>query len=139
MLEEQGILEPIRRPEEATGHAYHFLMLKYDSAKFGGAPKARFLEARNAEGITNVHGGYGKTVYRHPVLYDRQVGALGCPLTCPYYGRDVDYTKFDCPVAERAVNDEAIWIKQNVLLAESKDMKDIVDAVAKIHENADEL
>ncbi len=139
MLDEQGVLEPIRRPEEATGHAYHFVMLKYDSAKFGGVPKSRFLEALNAEGITNVHGGYGKTVYRHPVLHDRKVGARGCPLTCPYYGRDVDYTTFDCPVAERAVNQEAIWIKQNVLLAESKDMKDIVDAVAKIHEHAEEL
>jgi len=139
MLEEQGLLEPIQRPEEATGHAYHFLMLKYDPAKFGGAPKTRFLEALNAEGITNVHGGYGKTVYKHPVLHDRMVGARGCPLSCPYYGQDIDYTKFDCPVAEKAVSEEAIWIKQNVLLAELADMKDIVDAVAKIHEHRDEL
>jgi dTDP-4-amino-4,6-dideoxygalactose transaminase len=138
-LEEQGLLTPIRRPEEATGHAYHFLMLKYDASKFDGLPKTRFLEALNAEGITNVHGGYGKTVYEHPVLTEKKLGNHGCPLACPYYGREVDYTQMHCPVAEKAVREEAIWVKQNALLAGPEEMSDIVEAVGKIHEHRGEL
>lgn len=139
LLEEQGLLAPIKRPAEATGHAYHFLMLKYDPEKFDGAPRARFLEALNAEGITQVHGGYGKPVYAHPVLSDRVVGARGCPLTCPFYGREIDYRKVHCPVAEKACYEEAIWIKQNVLLAGPEEMPPIAEAVAKIHEHRAEL
>ncbi|MCK4546663.1 MAG: DegT/DnrJ/EryC1/StrS family aminotransferase [Candidatus Eisenbacteria sp.] len=139
MLEEQGQLTPIQRPREATGHAYHFMMLKYDAEKFDGIPKSRFLEALNAEGITSVHGGYGKTVYEHPVLADRKVGARGCPLSCPFYGKEIDYTKIHCPVAEKAIREEAIWVKQNVLLAGPEEMGDIVEAVGKIHEHRAEL
>lgn len=139
MLQEQGLLAPIRRPEGATGHAYHFLMLKYDPAAFDGAPRARFLKALNAEGITSVHGGYGKPIYAHPVLRDRRVGSRGCPLTCPYYGKDIDYRSFHCPVTEKACADEAIWVKQNVLLAGPEEMGSIVEAVGKIHEHRGEL
>lgn len=139
MLEEQGLLTPIKRPEEATGHAYHFLMLKYDAAKFDGVPKPQFLEALNAEGITSVHGGYGEPVYAHPVLRDRVVGARGCPLSCPFYGREIDYGRFHCPVAEKASREEAIWVKQNVLLAGPDEMRSIVEATAKIYENRREL
>jgi dTDP-4-amino-4,6-dideoxygalactose transaminase len=135
----QGLLRPIEPPPGTTAHARHFVMLKYDVAKFDGAPREMFLKALAAEGVSSAHAGYGKTVYQHPVLHDKRVGSRGCPLTCPYYGKAVDYTQVECPVAEKVVSEEAIWIKQNVLLAGPKAMGDIAEAVDKIHQFRGEL
>jgi len=42
-------------------------------------------------------------------------------------------------VTERACNEESVWFYQNMLLGTREDMDDIVDAIAKIKENAEEL
>jgi hypothetical protein len=43
-----------------------------------------------------------------------------------------------CPNAEQACR-EAIWLTQNMLLAEPEEMEDIVTAMLKIRENIQEL
>ena len=47
-------------------------------------------------------------------------------------GRTLDYPSVDCPVCEQVCKD-AVWLSQNMLLAERADMDDIANAVEKIH------
>lgn len=51
-----------------------------------------------------------------------------------------DYSSVVCPVAERAYRHEAVGISgADVLLGDRSDMDQIVDAIVKIQEHADEL
>jgi hypothetical protein len=42
-------------------------------------------------------------------------------------------------VTDRACSDEAIWIRQNMLLGERQDMDDIAEAILKIQHYCDEV
>ena len=44
-----------------------------------------------------------------------------------------------CPVAERTAYKEAIWISHHLLLGSETDVDQIVEAIAKIQANVDEL
>ena len=61
-----------------------------------------------------------------------------CPVSCRYYGKEVDYSKVLSPNAEQACK-EAVWLSHNLLLGNEKDMEDIVKAIKKIRENVDRL
>ena len=123
LAEIEGI-EPARRDAEVTKHAYHLYMFKYDSEKFGGQPRASFLEALTAEGIPCSRG-------YHP-LYKQDF--FKTPIQRPD-GSQVDYSKLYLPVVEKVCNEEAVWLKQSMLLGSQEDMDDIVNAVRKIKEN----
>jgi len=43
------------------------------------------------------------------------------------------------PVTEKMCYDEAVWFYQYMLLGTKEDMDDIVDAIVKIQEHADEI
>jgi len=43
------------------------------------------------------------------------------------------------PVTEKACEEEAVWLKQNILLGTREDMDDVADAILKIKENVEEL
>jgi dTDP-4-amino-4,6-dideoxygalactose transaminase len=132
-LAELGGLTPCRRDERVTTHAWHLFMMRYDASQFGGASKSRFAQALNAEGIP-CSAGYGQPLYREEVFHkDPRV-----LIVLQAHGGGVDYSKFDCPVAEQVCR-EAVWFYQSTLLGAQEDMDDIVTAVGKIKENAEEL
>ena len=54
-------------------------------------------------------------------------------------GKVIDYADFQCPVTERACTTEAVWLLQNLLLADRQGLEDIVRAVEKIRSNYQEL
>ncbi|MEM3104676.1 MAG: hypothetical protein QXD69_04135, partial [Candidatus Bathyarchaeia archaeon] len=62
-----------------------------------------------------------------------------CPLSCPFYGKNVDYAKVHLPKSEKACYSEGMWLPQYVLLGSREDMDDIVAAFEKVRENIDEL
>lgn len=128
-------LTPLGRTEQATTHAYHLYQFFYDAEQFGGLPRARFLEAMQAEGI-GVSGGYGKPLDRQAVFADHNFDVRAT-------GFDPDYapTNFgglDLPVTQRFC-DDIVWITQSVLLAEDADIADIATAAAKIRDHTDVL
>jgi dTDP-4-amino-4,6-dideoxygalactose transaminase len=122
-----------------TSNAYHIFFLQYDADAFGGVDKDRFLTALQAEGISGVHAGYSLPVYRQPVLLTNNFGLATPPLFHGVYPHPVDYRSVALPVTDRACTQEAIWVRQNVLLGERADMDDIVAAVLKIQRYKDEL
>lgn len=112
-------LEPMRWDERCATHSFHLFMMRYDPKGFHQLPRDRFVEALNAEGVP-CSTGYAMPLYRQPPL-------------------DARYSRImECPISERACK-EAIWLTQNLLLAEPEEMDDILAAVAKVREYADEL
>jgi hypothetical protein len=122
-----------------TSTAYHVLFLQYHADAFGGASKQRFLAALHAEGIDGVHAGYSLPVYRQPVLLAKNFGLATPPLASGVYPQLPDYSQVAWPVTDRACAEEALWVRQNMLLGARQDMDDIVAAIAKIQCYSDEL
>ena len=127
-------IRPLKRDPRVTTNAYHLYIFRYDPKGFKGLPRAKFLEALNAEGVP-CSGGY-VPLYKEQLFY---VEPDGCPLGCAFYGRQMDYSKVCCPVAENASANEGVWIFQSVLLGTKEDMDDIARAVKKVQENLGEL
>jgi dTDP-4-amino-4,6-dideoxygalactose transaminase len=100
-------------------HSFHLFMMRYDPAKFGGLSRERFMAALQAEGVP-CSTGYARPLYEQP------------PLAEPYS------RVLPCPVAEQACR-EAIWLTQNLLLAEPEEMDDVAAAIVKIRERVDDL
>jgi dTDP-4-amino-4,6-dideoxygalactose transaminase len=125
-------VEPQRRDRKVTEHAYHLFILRYGAEAFGGLPREVFLSALRAEGIPCAAG--------YTPLY--QAGAIQeevMRLQRLVTGEEKEYSLPDCPVTERACNEEAVWLTQNMLLGTKKDIDDIVDAITKIKENVDTI
>jgi len=136
-LKEIPGIEIMARDERVTRRAYHLYICRYIEAEWDGLPREKFFEALQAEGIP-AYGGYPHPLYKNPLFQRKGEGANFCPLSCPYYGKDIDYEKVSCPNAEK-ICQQAMWLKHSLLLGEKKDMQDIVDAVIKIRENLEDL
>ncbi len=128
------------RPDvRVTANAYHLFFMRYDAAAFGGVPKARFIQAMQAEGIQGVSGGYSLPVYRQPVMQAKNFGLSTPPLFHGVHPNPPDYREVALPATDRACDDEAIWLRQSMLLGERQDMDDIVETILKIQRYRDEL
>jgi dTDP-4-amino-4,6-dideoxygalactose transaminase len=134
----EGIL-PLPYDRRVTANAYHIMFLRYHAAAFGGASKARFIAALQAEGITGVHGGYSLPAYRQPVMQEANFGLATPPLFCGVHPEPPDYRHVSHAVTEQVCAEEAIWIRHNMLLGERRDMEDIIEAIQKIRRYGDEL
>jgi dTDP-4-amino-4,6-dideoxygalactose transaminase len=127
-------IKPMKKDERITRNAWHLYIFRYDPDAFGGISKADFARALRAEGIP-VSVGYSKPLYKEPYLdYFKK-----CPLACSNYGKTIDYSRLNLPVAERACYIEGLWLPQNVLLGSKEDMDDVVSVFEKVKENVDEL
>ena len=78
--------------------------------------------------------GYPFPLYKNPLFQRKGKGPEYCPVSCPYYGEEIDYSTVICPNAEKLCK-QAVWIPHPVLLGEKEDMKDIVNAIEKVWEN----
>jgi hypothetical protein len=113
--------------------------LKYDAGRFGGIDKLRFIAALRAEGITDLHVGYSLPAYRQPVMLTKNFGLAKPPFLNGSRAAVPDYASVTCPVTEYLCDHEALWLRQNVLLGERRDMDDIVAAMNKIQRHLDEV
>lgn len=110
---------PLTWDERADNHTFHFYVIRYSATQFHNLPRNRFIEALCAEGIPCSSG------------YEQ-------PLNKQHPRQDNFNRIFLCPKAEQACQ-EAIWLPQNVMLADLTDMEDIGKAIVKIKENVHEL
>lgn len=124
--------------KRVTQRSYHIYNFRYISDAFGGLPREKFISALNAEGIP-VYVGYPHPVYKNPLFQNNGEGPKYCPISCPYYGKKIDYTHTSCPNSEKLCAEQSLWLKQSVLLGTKTDMDDIADAVCKVRENINEL
>ena len=119
-------IAPQHRPPEVTGHAHHLYMLRYDPAAFGGHDRAAFIQALNAEGIP-CSPGYDWPCHEQNAVKNSVRDIL------QKLGRADDPLDRPLPNTDRIAHQQGVWLPQNALLAEERDMRQIVDAVAKVH------
>lgn len=129
-------LWPLREDPRATRRSYHLYGMRVLAEEFG-ASRDRFVEAIRAEGIP-AGPGYPHPLYRNPLFQRKGDGPTYCPVSCPYYGREMDYTKVLCPNAERACQ-EVVWLPQWALLGTEDDMRQTVAAARKVRESVASL
>lgn len=108
----------MRRDPRITTHAWHLYMFRLDPSFADQADKTEFIRRLSAEGIPCAPGYI--PLNRNKAIISE---------TAKWLGKEVIY---DCPVTERACAKEAIWMSQNVLLGDERDIDDIVAAVKKV-------
>ena len=122
----------IPRDKRVTRRAYHIYIFRFIEEEWG-MKREEFIKTLSAEGIP-VDPGYPFPLYKNPLFQKKGTGPKYCPVSCPYYGKKIDYSEVCCPNAEKLCQ-QAIWIPHPVLLADKEDMKDIVNAIEKIWRN----
>jgi len=139
MKEIKGV-EPIKRDERVTRWCFYYWNFRYISDEFDGVPRGKFLEALGAEGVPCGVGAHGQPIYRDAPFSSMDFfGKTGCPIKCPLYGKEIDYSKVYCPEAERVYRDEACSFTHRIFLGEKEDMDLILAALRKLRENTNEL
>lgn len=128
-------LAPLIRDPRVTRHGYHLYQFTYDAAQFGGVSRDRFTEALRAEGIP-CSGGYGIPLDQQPVFaktaFDTK--ATGYDPSYP----PTRYGQLELPVTARLCA-QAVWIPQNVLLADEAAIGAVGEAVRKVRHASDSL
>ena len=119
-----------------TRRSYHFYAFRIDSSVLG-VTRDPLRAALAAEGVP-VSPGWPTPLYKNPLFEMTGAGPSFCPRSCPYYGKETDYTQVSCPVCEQVCAD-ACWIPQNALLADEAAMHGIVAAVRKVCVHSGEM
>ncbi len=132
LAEIDGII-PQALDSRTTMHARHLYSFRVDAAAFDGLTRDEFVTVLQAEGIPS-SSGYVIPLDRQPVFanqaFDVQATGWESGRESTHYGdRHLPMTQLIC--------DEVVWIPQNVLLGEERDMDDIVAAVEKIRDAVD--
>jgi len=135
LLSEIPGIRPARMYAGCTRNAYHLYMFRYDAAKFGGLPRAKFLKALEAEGIP-CSPGY-RPLNREPFL----TGTIESRAFQRVYS-DQDRRSWrdrnQCPKNDRLC-EEAVWFTQTMLIGPRHDMDEIGAAIRKIGRHADAI
>ena len=107
----------------------------YDSRAFCGLSLERFIEAMQAEGIPLNHF-HPRPVHEEGLF----LGYIRKPAWAPgLINNPRDYGDVQAPVADQAYREKVVFLKNNVLLGNNKDMEDIVAATTKVQQYASEL
>lgn len=134
LKEIDGII-PMRREKETQIQAYFNFAFRYEKKYFKNLHVSKFRKALSAELGLDIQ----------PCYEPLNNCKLYRPLTKKRYNINPEYFKkinplrFSLPVCENAFKNESITFHHSVLLAEKKDMNDILNAIVKIKENVDEL
>jgi dTDP-4-amino-4,6-dideoxygalactose transaminase len=139
-LKEIDGVGPIDRDPRVTRWGFYYWNFHYRQEQFDGVPRDKFLQAVNAEGAPIGVGAHGQPIYQNPLSQSMNFGRTGCPISCPYHGRPVDYRQTSCPTAERLFQTQALSIGHAAFLGETtEDMDLILEAIRKVRENTGEL
>ena len=136
LLKDLPGVKPMRRDERETKEAYFNFAFRYNKDEFKGLPINKFRQALEAELGISVDGSY------EPL----NNASLYVPLTKPSrhklsdeYWKNIDPSRFSLPVCEKIYNEESVCMHHKVLMGAKDDMDNIIDAIKKIYDNADEL
>ncbi|MGB3642781.1 MAG: DegT/DnrJ/EryC1/StrS family aminotransferase [Rivularia sp. (in: cyanobacteria)] len=120
-LQELVGITPQKRDPRVTKHSYYLYSLRFDSKAFNGLTSSEFVKALNAEGIPC------STVY--PPIY--KVDFFQNHRFKAGFKFDDLESRINCPVVEQ-LSKEIVMIPHYLLLGDTSDVDDIVEAIAKI-------
>jgi dTDP-4-amino-4,6-dideoxygalactose transaminase len=127
-LKEIPGIQPARLPENSRA-VWHLYPLRYDAAYFNGLTRDRFLKALNAEGIP-CSDGYHEQYFDG--LLDEAIASRGFKRLFSAERLKAWRDSFQELKGNRQVCATTVAMTQNLLLAERRDMDDIIEAVRKI-------
>jgi len=136
-LEKIEGISALKRDHRVTKRSYYFYFLRYDPSKWDNIPRDRFMKALSAEGVP-CGTAHNQPLYKNPLFKEMAFGRTGCPISCPFYGEKIDYSKVSCPVSERVYESEVIALGKDFLM-EKKNIDRILEAIHKIRKNIEEL
>lgn len=131
-LNKIGGVDPLKTDPRITKRGYYYFVIRYDPEEFTGLPKARFLEALNAEGVPSGTG-YGMPLYKQPAFKKKKLIGI-----FPEGVQVLDYEKLHLPNAEEFTAKE-VTLPHPLLLGEREALDVIVSSIEKIKENVEEL
>jgi dTDP-4-amino-4,6-dideoxygalactose transaminase len=108
--------------------SYHMYIFRLNETELG-ISRGRFLAALQAEGVPVSEGWY-RPLYHNGVFANAHTGPPH-GIRAPLAGMGVDYRGVSCPVCEQVCRD-AVWIPQNVLLADEPQILSLAAAIRKV-------
>jgi hypothetical protein len=77
----------------------------------------------------------------NPIFTEKNGYGKGCPFTCPYYGREIEYDRADYPETQKLCDSSfVVCSEQHPIYAQELDlMKHYVEAFEKVFANIDEI
>ena len=105
-----------------TRQSNHLYLLRYNQELFNGVSREKFFSAMQAEGVYT-YAGY-KPIYREELFVNNSD-------EYPWL-TDYDYNNLNMINTEKIADYESVWIKQNHLLGDQRDIKDIINAFEKV-------
>ena len=105
-----------------TRQSNHLYLLRYNQELFNGVSREKFFSAMQAEGVYT-YAGY-KPIYREELFVNN--------LDEYPWLTDYDYNNLNMINTEKIADYESVWIKQNHLLGDQRDIKDIINAFEKV-------
>jgi dTDP-4-amino-4,6-dideoxygalactose transaminase len=118
-----------------TRRSYHMYIFRVDESVLG-ISRDRFLEALQAEGVPASKGWY-RPLYGNGLFRNAHQGPPH-GIKAALANKGVDYRQVRCPVCEQVCRD-AVWIPQQVLLADESDIRALAAAVEKVVAHASDL
>ena len=137
LLNEIEGVSALKRDSRITKRGYYFYFIRYNEKKFGGLSRDKFIKALKAEGIA-VSTAHNQPLYKNSVFQEMNFGKTGCPISCPFYGKKIDYSQVKCPVAERVFESEVVALSKDILL-ERENIDLIIEAIKKIKKYQKEI
>lgn len=110
---------PATLDERVTIHGYHLFSMKYDASEWAGLPRDKFVAALQREGVP-ITTGYPHPIYRNQLFQDHPTVVQLCP-------------------EAEAYCQSSVWLPHNALLADENWLDDVVTAITKVREAAEEL
>ena len=137
-----GLTMPFKKT--STKHVYYVHAIKYDSSKFYGVHRNKFVEALKHE-LPSAHlretapllgAGYVKPLYLQPLYQQR---AHPCAFNCKSYEGSVDYSLGICPVTEKMHFDALLTHEFMRPGMQKEDLDHVVEAFIKVSDNITEI
>ncbi len=130
-LTDLGGLEPLPHDPRVTRRTAYQFIVRYDSERFAGVPRDRFIGALHAEGVP-CFGRFYVPLNEDPLFSSD-------PNTNAAARAGASWSEHVHPVTRRAAYDEAIWLPHELFLGSETDVDDLLSALAKVADSADAL
>jgi perosamine synthetase len=130
-------LVPQKLYDGTESGSFYLYMTTYLKEHFNDAPRAKFLKALEAEGVslsTYIPIGLHKEPWPDHILSLREYQKMYSPARLKSYREELN-----CPNCDRVIDNIAMIWASGPLLGSREDMDDIINAIMKVHENRDQL
>lgn len=125
-LSEIDGIRVLRRDERHTSRAVYCYIFAINPEKFGGAAHDVLSAAMYMEGIPAWE---GYEAMHHYDLFQPRLSKLPAPSAFP---ERFEFEKMNLPAAERACQQQAVWLGESIFRAGRKGVDDVVAAIQKI-------